>query len=174
MNDSHATDADQSSDQLTERTVNPSTHHPSGSPPGRSASITYRYPVAYRVQALLGALLFGLILLGSVIAEVEAIQNSRADAVLHLVGFVIGLAVLLLGLDFGTRAITTTADGLRVRWLRSSFVRWEDIVDWHYLPLNLIHIRLRHGPGLFLWPILERYAELLATIDEHRGDRITG
>ncbi len=136
-------------------------------------SHTYRYPVAYRVQALLGALLFGLIVLGSVIAEVEAIKSSGADTVLHVLGFVIGLAVLLLGLDFGTRAITTTADGLRVRWLRSSFVRWDDIVDWRYLPLNLIHVRLRRGPGLFLWPILERYTELLAAIDEHRRGGIT-
>ena len=38
---------------------------------------TFRYPALYRVVALFGALLFGFILLGSVIAEVEAIKNSR-------------------------------------------------------------------------------------------------
>jgi hypothetical protein len=130
--------------------------------------MTYRYPAFYRAQALFGSLLVGLILLGSVIAEVEAIQNSRIDAVLHVVGFIAGSTVLLLGLDFGTRAITTTPEGLQVRWLRRSFVPWEEIVDWHYRPLSLIHIRLKHGPGLFVWPILENYLELLATIDEHR------
>jgi hypothetical protein len=157
MSRSHTTDVGQSIDPLADR----------------PNSITYRYPTAYRVQALLGALLFGFILLGSVIAEVEAIQNSRVDAVLHIVGFGIGLTVLLIGLDFGTRAITPTADGLHVRWLRSSFVRWEEIVRWRYLPLNLIHVRLRRGPGLFLWPILEHYTELLATIDKHRSDTLT-
>jgi len=134
--------------------------------------MAYRYPPAYRIQALFGALLFGLIVLGSVIAEVEAIRNSRADAVLHIVGFVIGMIVVVGGLDVGTRTITTTSDGLQVCWLRSSFVPWQDIVGWRYLPLNLIHIRLRRGPGLFVWPILERYTELLAAIDKQRGDAV--
>jgi hypothetical protein len=135
--------------------------------------MTYRYPPAYRIQALFGVLLFGLIVLGSVIAEVEAIRNSRADAVLHIAGFVIGMIVVVGGLDIGTRTITTTDDGLQVRWLRSSFVLWPDIVGWRYLPLNLIHIRLRRGPGLFVWPILERYTELLGAIDKQRGDAVT-
>lgn len=135
--------------------------------------MTYRYPPAYRIQALFGALLFGLIVLGSVIAEVEAIRNSRADAVLHIVGFVVGMIVVVGGLDIGTRTITTTDDGLQVRWLRSSWVPWQDVAGWRYLPLNLIHIRLRRGPGLFVWPILERYTELLAAIDKQRGDAAT-
>ena len=46
---------------------------------------TFRYPVLYRAIALFSVLLFGFIVLGSVIAEVEAIQNSRIDAVLHVV-----------------------------------------------------------------------------------------
>ncbi|MFN8597641.1 MAG: hypothetical protein U0559_15840 [Anaerolineae bacterium] len=129
--------------------------------------MTYRYPVAYRVQALFGSLLVGLVLIGSVIAEVEAIQNSRIDAVLHIVGFVFGAAILLLGLDFGTRSITTTDRGLQVRWVRQSFVTWSDVIGWRYLPLSLIHIRLKHGPGLYVWPILERYSELLSEIDQH-------
>ncbi len=138
-------------------------------PPGDAGPpqpLIYRYPAAYRVQALFGALLFGLIVIGSVIAEVEAIQNSRLDALLHIVGFVSGTLVLLLGLDIGTRTITTTEQGLRTKWLRASSVAWSDVIGWRYLPLSLIHIRLKHGPGWFVWPILERYTDLLATIDD--------
>lgn len=127
--------------------------------------MTYRYPPGYRVQALFGALLFGLIALGSVIAEVEAIRNNGADAVLHVLGFSVGLPVVLIGLDIGTRAITPTEAGLEVRWLRRSVVAWPDVLSWRYLPLSLIHIRTRRGPGIFVWPILERYTDLLAVID---------
>jgi hypothetical protein len=139
---------------------------PIGPGPHRSVPTTYRYPAAYRAQALFGALLFGLIVIGSVIAEVEAIRNSRLDAVLHIVGFVSGSLVLMLGLDIGTRTIITTEQGVQTKWLRTSSVPWADVMGWRYLPLSLIHIRLRHGPGWFVWPILERYGDLLATIDE--------
>ena len=132
---------------------------------------TYRYPAVYRLQALFGSLLFGFIVLGSVIAEVEAIQNNRLDTILHLVGFVVGLTVILLGLDFATRAFRTTPDGLQVRWaLRRSTTPWSDVLGWRYLPLNLIHIRLRRGPGWYVWPLLERYSDLLNEIDARRRE----
>lgn len=140
---------------------------------GPSQPTTYRYPAAYRMQALFGALLFGVIVLGSVIAEVEAIQNSRLDAVLHIVGFVFGLTILVLGLDIGTRAVTTSEQGIQMKWLRASSVPWSDVIGWRYLPLSLIHIRLRCGPGWFVWPILEHYSDLLATIDEKTDRLIT-
>jgi hypothetical protein len=130
----------------------------------------YRYPLVYRVQALLGALFAGIILLGSVIAEIEA--ADLPDAALHGVGLIVGLTILTLGVDFGRRQIIMTAEGLGTRWLRSSFVPWSDVLDWRYLPLSLIHIRLRHGPGWFVWPILERYSEILEAIDEHKHDRL--
>jgi hypothetical protein len=130
---------------------------------------TYRYPAAYRVQALLGAVLFGSIGIGSALAGVVAIQNGRSDVVLPMVGFVSGLTVLLLGLDIVTRTLTTTEDGLQVK---GSTVPWSDVLGWRYLPLSLILIRLKHGPGLFVWPILERYTDLLATIDERGNDRM--
>ena len=130
---------------------------------------TYRYPAVYRVQALFGSLLFGFIVLGSVIAEVEAIQNSRLDSVLHVVGFVMGMAVILLGLDFATRSVTVAPDGLHMRWaLRRSVVPWPDVLGWRYLPLNLIHIRLRRGPGWYVWPLLVHYSDLLREIDARR------
>ncbi len=134
--------------------------------------MTYRYPAVYRVQALFGALLFSLVVIGSVLAEVEAIRGSGIDVVLHVVGFVFGLMVLLLGLDIGTRTITTTEQGLEVKWLRRSSVPWSDVIGWRYLPLSLIHIRLKHGRGWYVWPILERYTDLLATIDE-KTDKMT-
>ena len=134
---------------------------------------TFRYPVLYRAVALFSVLLFGFIVLGSVIAEVEAINNSRADAVLHVVGFVSGILLILWGLDFATRSISPAPDGLRVRWLlRRSVVPWPDVLNWRYLPLSLIHIRVRKGPGIFVWPLLENYTDLLNEIDAHRRDTL--
>ena len=135
---------------------------------------TFRYPVLYRAVALFSVLLFGFIVLGSVIAEVEAIQNDRADAVLHVGGFVSGMLLIIWGLDFATRSISTAPDGLHVRWiLRRSVVPWPDVLDWRYLPLSLIRIRLRKGPGVFVWPLLENYTDLLNEIDARRSDRMT-
>ncbi len=135
---------------------------------------TFRYPVLYRVVALFSVLLFGFIVLGSVIAEVEAIRNSRIDAVLHVVGFVSGLLLILWGLDFATRSITMAPDGLHVRWLlHRSFVSWPEVLGWRYLPLSLIRIRLRKGPGIFVWPLLENYTDLLNEIDAQHSTHVT-
>jgi len=134
---------------------------------------TFRYPVLYRGVALFSVLLFGFIVLGSVIAEIEAIKNDRVDAVLHVVGFVSGILLILWGLDFATRSITVAPAGLHVRWLlRRSVVPWPDVLDWRYLPLSLIRIRVRTGPGIFVWPLLENYLDLLNEIDERRSDRL--
>ncbi len=134
---------------------------------------TFRYPVLYRLVALFSVLLFGFIVLGSVLAEVEAIRNSGADAVLHIVGFVSGIAVIIWGLDFATRSITVTPDGLHVRWLlRRSVVPWLDVLGWRYRALSLIHIRTRQGAGIFVWPLLENYTDLLNAIDAHHRDNL--
>src|SRR5512144_1747288 len=133
----------------------------------------YRYPVTYRVTALFSVLLLGFIVLGSVLAEVEAIKNNRADAILHLVGFVSGILVIVWGLDFATRSITAAPDGLYVRWLlRRSRIPWPAVLGWRYLPLSLIRIRVRQGPGIFVWPLLEHYIDLLNEIDEHRAAQL--
>ena len=134
---------------------------------------TFRYPVLYRMVALFSVLLFGFIVLGSVIAEVEAIKSNRADAVLHIVGFVGGIAVIIWGLDFATRSITIAPEGLHVRWLlRRSVVPWPDVLSWRYLPLSLIQIRVRKGAGIFVWPLLENYTDLLNEIDTKRRDQL--
>jgi hypothetical protein len=135
---------------------------------------TFRYPALYRVVALFGALLFGFILLGSVIAEVEAIQNSRIDAVLHVFGFISGVLMLVVGIDFATRSITVTPAGLQVRWLlRRSVIPWPDVLGWNYLPLSLIRLRFQHGRGVYVWPLLEDYLDLLSAIDAQRFDHLT-
>lgn len=135
---------------------------------------TFRYPAFYRSVALFSVLLFGFIVLGSVIAEVEAIRNDRFDAVLHVIGFVSGSVLIVWGLDFATRSITAAPDGLHVRWiLRRSLVPWADVQDWRYLPLSLIRIRVRKGAGIFVWPLLENYTDLLNEIDAHGGDKRT-
>ena len=135
---------------------------------------TFRYPALYRVVALFGALLFGLILLGSVIAEVEAIKNSGSDAVLHVFGFISGVLMLVAGIDFATRSITVTPDGLQVRWLlRRSVIPWPDVLGWNYLPLSLIQLRFRHRRGVYVWPLMEDYLDLLSAIDAQRFDRLT-
>lgn len=134
------------------------------------AGMRYRYPAVYRVQALFGALLAGIILMGSVIAEIES--ANLPDAFLHAFGFIVSLMILILGLDFGTRTIEITAAGLQTRWLRKSFIAWSQIVDWSYRPLGLIHIRLKRGLGLYIWPLMDGYTEILAAIDQHR-DQLT-
>jgi hypothetical protein len=132
-------------------------------------SKTFRYPALYRAAALFSALLFGLIVLGSVIAAFEAIKNGRADAVSYFIALASGVLVIIWGLDFATRSITATPDGLHVRWLlRRSVVPWPDVLSWRYLPLSLIRIRLRKGPGIFIWPLLEHYTDLLNEIDMQR------
>jgi hypothetical protein len=133
---------------------------------------TFRYPLLYRAVALFSVVLFSFIVLGSFVAEIEAIRNNRVDVLLHLVGFVGGILVMIWGLDFVTRSISVTPDGLHVRWLlRRSVVPWPDVIDWRYLPLSLIHIRVRQGAGIFVWPLLESYTDLLNAIDAQRRTR---
>lgn len=141
----------------------------------RANERTFRYPAAYRVVALFSALLCGFILLGSVLAEVEAIQNSRVDALLHVIGFITGAALLLVGIDFASRSFTPASDGLHVRWLlRRSVVPWPEVLGWRYLPLSLIHLQFRRRPGVYVWPLLEDYLDLLSAIDAHRTGKQTG
>ncbi len=135
------------------------------------AAMRYRYPAIYRVQALFGALLAGIILMGSVIAEIES--ANLPDAFLHAFGFIASLLILILGLDFATRTIEIAADGLQTRWLRKSFIAWSQILDWSYKPLGLIHLRLRRGLGLYIWPLMAGYSEILAAIDRH-SDKAAG
>jgi hypothetical protein len=128
-----------------------------------------RYPVLYRSLAWFSVAVFGLIVLGCALAAVAAIRHDRAAVALYVFGFSSGIAVIFWGLDFATRSITITSDGLQARWLlHRSVVPWPDVLGWRYRALSLIHIRVRHGPGLFIWPLLENYIDLLNEIDAQR------
>ena len=135
---------------------------------------TFHYPISYRLIAGSGAVMFGLIGLLSILAALDAVRQSRIEIVLH-VGSLIGSWLLMMwGLDFATRSIAITPDGLRISWLlRRSVVPWSNVLGWRYRALDVIHIRLRRGPGVFVWPVLEHYTELLNEIDTHRNDRVT-
>ncbi len=136
------------------------------------AQQTFRYPALYRMAALFGVCLFVLIVVGSLLAGIDAVKRHPAGLLLPIIGLIGGVVVILWGLDFATRAITITPEGLSVRWaVGRSMVPWSDVLSWRYLPLSLIRIRLRRGPGLFLWPLLENYTDLLNQIDAHRHDR---
>jgi hypothetical protein len=129
----------------------------------------FRYPVFYRSLAWLSVAVFGLIVLGCALAAVVAIRRDGAAVALYVFGFSSGIAVIFWGLDFATRSITISSGGLQVRWLlRRSVVPWPDVLGWRYRALSLIHIRVRHGSGLFIWPLLENYTDLLNEIDAQR------
>jgi hypothetical protein len=82
--------------------------------------------------------------------------------------------LLLVGIDFATRSITVTPDSLQVRWLlHRSVIPWPDVLGWNYLPLSLIHVRLRRGRGVYVWPLLEDYLDLLSAIDARRFEQFT-
>jgi hypothetical protein len=115
---------------------------------------------------MFGALLAGIILMGSVFAEIES--ANLPDAFLHAFGFGVSSIILIVGLDFGTRVIEIKDAGLHTRWLRKSFCAWSQVLDWSYRPFGLIHIRLQRGLGWYIWPLMEGYGEILAAIDEHR------
>jgi hypothetical protein len=135
----------------------------------RTDNRVFRYPVFYRLLAWFSAAVFGLIVLGCALAVVAAIGHDRAAVTLYAFGFGSGIAMIFWGLDFTTRSITITSDGLQVRWLlHRSVVPWPDVLGWRYRVLSLIHIRVRHGPGLFIWPLLENYTDLLNEIDVQR------
>jgi hypothetical protein len=126
----------------------------------------YRYPALYRIQALFGSLLAGIILMGSVLAEIEA--ANLPDAFLHVFGFAVSSIILILGLDFATRRIWIKPAGVQTRWLRQSFMEWSQILDWSYRPFGLIHIRLKRGLGWYIWPLMDGYTEILTAIDQHQ------
>jgi|WetSurMetagenome_2_1015567.scaffolds.fasta_scaffold92265_2 hypothetical protein len=133
----------------------------------------FRYPVFYRSLAWFGVVAFGLIVLGCALAVAATIGSDRLASALYVFGFSSGIAVIVWGLDFATRSITIGSDGLHVRWLlRRSVVPWPDVLGWRYRALSLIHIRVRQGPGIFVWPLLENYTDLLNEIDAQRRNQL--
>ena len=135
----------------------------------------YCYPPGYRLMALLGVIAFGFIALVSAIAALNAIRHTLLDAAPYLGSLIASVLLMVWGLDFTTRSITAAPEGLRVRWaLRRSVVPWPDVLGWRYRALDVIHIRFRRGPGVFVWPLLENYLDLLNEIDTPQRDKMTG
>jgi hypothetical protein len=134
---------------------------------------TFQYPLSYRLMAALGVSAFGVIALISAKAAWNAIKLDPSAVALYLISLIISILLMLWGLDFATRSITAAPEGLRVRWLlRRSVVQWPDVLGWRYRALDVIHIRFRRGPGVWVWPLLEHYLDLLTEIDAHRRDQL--
>ena len=129
----------------------------------------FRYPAVYRALAWFSVVLSGLVVLGCLLAIADAIQHAEVIVVFYVLGAVSAVVVLIWGLDFATRSITIGPDGLHVRWLlHRSVVPWPDVLGWRYRTLSLIHIRVQRSRGIFVWPLLENYTDLLNEIDEQR------
>lgn len=135
-------------------------------------SKSFRYPRFYRLVALASVAACGFIVLGSALALAGANKHAGVAA-LYVGGIISGIAVMIWGLDFATRSFTISPAGLHVRWwLRRSVVSWPDVLGWRYRALSLIHIRVRRGRGIFVWPLLENYTELLNEIDAQRRHQL--
>lgn len=123
---------------------------------------TYRYPPVLRAPALFVSLLAGGILLGSVIAEIEAADVP--DAILHGAGMVAGIAMLWLGLEFGMRRITPTREGISTRLLRERTIPWREVRDVRDGPFGVLIIQQKRGLPIVIWPYLEDFSALLEAV----------
>jgi len=119
---------------------------------------TYRYPPVLRAPALFVSLLAGGILLGSVIAEIEAADVP--DAILHGAGMVAGIAMLWLGLEFGMRRITPTREGISTRLLRERTIPWRVVRQVRDGPFGVLIISPKRGLPIVIWPYLEDFHAL--------------
>ncbi|HET7091547.1 MAG TPA: hypothetical protein VFL17_23190 [Anaerolineae bacterium] len=123
---------------------------------------TYRYPPVLRAPALFVSLLAGGILLGSVIAEIEAADVP--DAILHGAGMVAGIAMLWLGLEFGMRRITPTREDISTRLLRERTIPWREVRDVRDGPFGVLIIQPKRGLPIVIWPYLEDFSALLEAV----------
>ena len=131
-------------------------------------SRTYRYPPALRVLGLFGSMLAGGILLGSVLAEIEA--ADAPDLILHGLGLIVGAAILWLGLEFGMRRITLAPDSISARLLHERVIAWDDVRDVRNGLFGALVISLRRGAPIVVWPFVEDFRSLLDAIDAARAN----
>jgi len=129
----------------------------------------FRYPVTLRVCGLFGSMLAGSILLGSVLAEIEA--ADRLDAVLHLFGAIVGVAALWLGLEFGMRRIAVGPRGVTVCLLGARQLAWSEVRGVRDGPLATVLILPRRGLPIVVWPYLEGFGELLDALTNREHAR---
>ena len=108
---------------------------------------TFGYPATLRVLGLFGSMLAGGILLGSVLAEIE--PASVPDLILHGIGVIVGVAILWLGLEFGTRQITLTPNGILTRLVRERTIAWNEVRDSRDGPFGTVYNLTRKRVALF-------------------------
>jgi hypothetical protein len=125
----------------------------------------YRYPPALRALGLFGSMLAGGVLLGSVLAEIEA--ADAPDLILHGIGAIIGAAILWLGLEFGARRIALTEAGISTRLLRERSFPWSEVRETRAGPFGVQLIFPRRGGPIVIWPYLEDFGELLEALAKH-------
>jgi hypothetical protein len=128
---------------------------------------TYRYPPVLRAPALMISLLAGGILLGSLIAEIEAADVP--DAILHGAGMVAGIAMLWLGLEFGMRRITPTREGISTQLLRERTIPWREVRDVRDGPFGVLIIQPKRGLPIVIGPYLEDFHALNQAIKAWPG-----
>jgi hypothetical protein len=123
---------------------------------------TYRYPPALRAPGLFGSMLAGGILLGSLLAEIEA--ADAPDLILHGLGILVATMILWLGLEFGMRRITLTEGGLSVRLLRERPIAWKDVRDVRESVFGALIIAPKRGWPIIVWPFLEEFGLLVDSL----------
>jgi hypothetical protein len=116
---------------------------------------TYHYSPLLRVLSLFGALLAGGILLGSLVAEIEA--ADLPDLIVHALGLIVSAFMLWLALEFGMRRFTPREDGLHTRLLGEKMIMWNDVSEWREGPL---HTRIIIPQRIVVWPFLEDFDSL--------------
>ncbi len=126
---------------------------------------TYRYPPALRVPGLFGSMLAGGILLGSVLAEIEAADVP--DLILHGLGILVAAIILWLGLEFGMRRVALTEDGLSVRLLRERTIAWAEVREVRDSLFGAALIVPKRGLPIVVWPFLEEFGALIDALARH-------
>ena len=129
----------------------------------------YRYPPALRVVGLFVSLLAGSMLLGSVIAEIEA--ADPLDFVVHLFGALVGAAIVWLGLEFGLRRIAPTTDGIVTRLLHERIIAWREVRLVREGPLGTLLIITTRRHLIVVWPYLEDFGALIEALDAARREQ---
>jgi len=122
---------------------------------------TYHYSPLLRVLALFDGLLAGGILLGSLVAEIEA--ADLPDLIIHALGLIVSAFMLWLALEFGMRRFTPSEEGLHTRLLGERMIAWKDIQDWR---AGLFHTRIIVPRRIVVWPFLEDFESLSKVIED--------
>lgn len=124
----------------------------------------YAYPPALRVLGLFGSMLAGGILLGSVVAEIEAADPF--DFVLHLLGAIAGAAIVWLGLEFGARRIAVSANGISTRLLRERAMAWTDVRVACGGLFGALTLVPKRGAPIVIWPFMDDFNVLVDALSE--------